>query len=265
MLKDIGMTNHIKYGIRKYSFWLSMFATVIGIVALIPICKIIALIIVILCFTLPFIIPFIESYIKRVFIIETIGKSNVSFEFEDLFNEDFIVITTNRYYDINPTGEYVSEDSVLGRFVNKFCCNNIVNLENSLKAQLERDEEGNIIPAQYGDYIKKEISGKTVYFLVFTDRFKSEQPDDFYIQSIQRFFKGLANENHGKIVCFPLLGDNNNLSDSGFINSEISFRSFLAMVNNFSIVNQRSELKIKIVALPEKRSELIDIVSSYSK
>lgn len=61
----------------------------------------------------------------------------------------------------------------------------------------------------------------------------------------------------------PLLGDNNNLSDSGFSNSETSFRNLVAMINNFEIMNQRSELKLKIVILPQKRSELINVVSSY--
>ena len=37
------------------------------------------------------------------------------------------------------------------------------------------------------------------------------------------------------------------------------------MINNFEIVNQRSELKLKIVALSKERSELIDIVSTYTK
>ena len=37
------------------------------------------------------------------------------------------------------------------------------------------------------------------------------------------------------------------------------------MINNFGIVNQRSELKLKIIALPEERSELINVVSSYNK
>ena len=50
------MMNHIKYAISRYSFWLSVFATVIGIVAIAPICDCIAIFSVILCFVLPFII-----------------------------------------------------------------------------------------------------------------------------------------------------------------------------------------------------------------
>ena len=45
----------------------------------------------------------------------------------------------------------------------------------------------------------------------------------------------------------------------------MSFKSLMAMVNNFEIVNQRSELKVRIVALQKKRSELINVLSSYSK
>ena len=75
----------------------------------------------------------------------------------------------------------------------------------------------------------------------------------------------MADENHGKTISIPLFGDNNNLSDSGFSNSEMSFKSLMAMVNNFEIVNQRSELKVRIVALQKKRSELINVLSSYTK
>lgn len=158
------MMNHIKYAISRYSFWLSVFATIIGIIAVIPICDCIAIFAVILCFVLPFIIPFLSSYRKQKFTIKTMGKSKIDFEFGDLFNEDYIVITTNRYYDINPTGQYISDDSLLGMFVQKFCSNHIAELEESLKAQLRRDARNNIIPAQYGEYIKKEIAEKTVYF-----------------------------------------------------------------------------------------------------
>ena len=259
------MMNHIKYAISRYSFWLSVFATVIGIVAIAPICDCMAIIFVILCFVLPFIIPLVISYHKQKFTIKTIGKSKVNFEFGDLLNEGYIVITTNRYYDINPTGEYISDDSILGKFVQKFCSNNVVEVEESLKAHLRRDAENNIIPAQYGEYIKKEIVDKTVYFLVFTDRNKNDQPKDFYIQAVQGFLNRIVNDNHGKTICIPLLGGNNNLSDSGFSDNVMSFISLIAMINNFGIVNQRSELKLKIIALPEERSELINVVSSYNK
>ena len=101
--------------------------------------------------------------------------------------------------------------------------------------------------------------------MVLTDRNKSDQPEDFYIKSIQTFLKKLLDENHGKTIAIPLFGDNNNLSNSGFSDSRITFKSLMAMINDFEIVNQRSELKLKIVALPEKRSELIDTISAYSK
>ena len=227
-----------------------------------PICEQLAVIIVIACFIFPFFIPLLSSYVKKEFAVKTMGNSKVSSVFGNLFDEDYIVITTNRYYDINPTGEYISEDSVLGMFVQTFC-NDIEELEERLKSHLERDSDNNILPAQYGEYVKENVNGKTVYFLVFTDRNKSNQPAGFYIQAVQGFFNRIVNENHGKIICMPLLGDNNNLSDSGFSNSETSFRNLVAMINNFEIMNQRSELKLKIVILPQKRSELINVVSSY--
>ena len=36
------------------------------------------------------------------------------------------------------------------------------------------------------------------------------------------------------------------------------------MINQFEIADQRSELKIEIVVLPEKRAELIDTIAFYS-
>ena len=55
------------------------------------------------------------------------------------------------------------------------------------------------------------------------------------------------------------------LCDSGFSDSEISLRSFMSMINDFEITNQRSTLKIKIVALPEKRAKLINVIKNYAK
>lgn len=259
------MINHIKYAISRYSFWLSLFAIVIGIIAVAPLCKCVAIFLVVVCFVMPFFIPLLTSCFIQKFRIKTIGKSKISFVFGNLFNEDYIVITTNRYYDINPTGEYISEDSILGKFVQNFCSNDIVEIEKSLKAQLSRDEGNHLIPAQYGEYIKKKIGNKTVYFLVFTDRNKSDQPKDFYIKTVQGFLNKIADENHGKTISIPLLGGNNNLSDSGFSDNVMAFKSLMTMINNFEIVNQRSELKLKIVALPRERSELISVVSSYIK
>lgn len=259
------MTNHIKYAISRYSFWLSIFATVIGTIAIVELDERIKISMLFGCFGLAFVIPLIGSYCKKKFLIKTIGKSKVQLEFGDLFDKECIVITTNRYYDINPTGEFVSDTSLLGQFVRRFCANNVIEVEEELKSHLRRDVENNILPGEYGESIKKEIAGKIVYFLIFTDRRKTDQPKDFYVKAVQGLFNGIENENHGKTICIPLLGNNDNLSESGFVNSEMSFVSLIAMINNFEIINQRSELKLKIVALPKERTELISVVSSYRK
>lgn len=258
------MMNHIKYALSKYSFWLSLFATVIGIIAIFPICKYMAIIVIFSCFTLAFIIPFIVSFVKRNFKVKSIGKSNITFTFGDLFDEECFVITTNRYFDVNPTGEYIAEDSLLGKFAKKYFQDNVSELEKLINEKLA-ETHNDSAPFQYGTNVKIQFKGRTIYFMAFTDRNKKDQPEDFYIQSIQTFFKNIINENHGKTIAIPLFGDNNNLSDSGFSNSEIAFKSLMSMINSFEMVNQRSELKLKIVALPEKRSELINLVSSYFK
>jgi hypothetical protein len=183
--------------------------------------------------------------------------------FGDLFKEECVVITTNNYFDISPTGEYISRESLIGSFVTEFCSNNITELEHELKSNLQHDSSNQIIPAEYGNYIKKTIAGKIVYFLVFTDRQKTNQPDDFYIRTLQTFFKSLVNENHGKTIALPLLGNNNNLSNSGFTNSETSFVNLMTMINCFEITNQRSELKLKIVAQPNERANLIKAITLF--
>lgn len=260
------MINHIKYALNKYFCLLGKIATVIGILKILP-NNGVALenSIVIFCFVLAFVIPFLDSYKRRTFKLKTVGKSNVLFAFGDLFNEECFVITTNRHFDVDPTGEYISDGSVLGKFVNEYFRNNANKLEDLIKTELYKDKGGNSAPFEYGKSVKIQLEGKVIYFLAFTDRNKADQPEDFYIQAIQTFFETIINENHGKTIAVPLLGDNNNLSNSGFSNSEMSFTSLIAMINNFEIVNQRSELKLKIVALPEKRSELINVVLSYSR
>lgn len=260
------MMNHIKYAKNKYWNWFGKLATVMGIIAVFPLCRIMAIIIVACCFVLAFIIPFIASFIKRTFKIKTIGKSNVTFGFGNLFDEECFVVTTNRYFDVNPTGEYIATNSLLAEFVRRFFPKNVTQLEKKIKEKLLKDEDENIVlPCEYGYSVKIQHKEKLIYFLAFTDRKKSDQPEDFYVQTLQTFLKNVADENHGKTICVPLFGNNNNLSDSGFSNSEISFKSLMAMINNFEIVNQRSELKLKIVALPEERSDLIEVVSSYAK
>ncbi len=257
------MINHIKYAFSRYPFWITWFATIIGIVAIFQFNFIASVLIVLACFLLPFIIPFVASYKKDLFELKTLGKTNVSLIFGNMFDEECVVITTNNYFDINPTGEFISRESLIGNFVTEFCSDNITELELELKSNLQRDSSNQIIPADYGHYIKKTIAGKIVYFLVFTDRQKTNQPDDFYIRTLQSFFKSLVNENHGKAIALPLLGNNNNLSNSGFTNSETSFVNLMTMINCFEITNQRSELKLKIVAQPNERVNLIKAIALF--
>lgn len=262
----ISMKNHIIYAKDEYWGWFGKLATVIGIIAIFPLCRCMAIIVIAFCFAFAFIIPFVTALVKRNFKIKTMNKSNISFRFGDLFDEECFVVTTNRYFDVNPTGDYIAENSLLAEFVRKFFPNNVTQLEQMIKEKLPKDEDNNIIlPSDYGASVKIQYSGKLIYFLAFTDRYKSNQPEDFYVQAVQSFLKKMADENHGKTISIPLFGDNNNLSDSGFSNSEMSFKSLMAMVNNFEIVNQRSESKVRIVALQKKRSELINVLSSYSK
>lgn len=262
----ISMKNYIIYAKDEYWGWFGKLATVIGIIAIFPLCRCMAIIVITFCFAFAFIIPFVTALVKCNFKIKTMNKSNISFRFGDLFDEECFVVTTNRYFDVNPTGDYIAENSLLAEFVRKFFPNNVTQLEQMIKEKLPKDEDNNIIlPSDYGASVKIQYSGKLIYFLAFTDRYKSNQPEDFYVQAVQSFLKKMADENHGKTIGIPLFGDNNNLSDSGFTNSEMSFKSLMAMVNNFEIVNQRSELKVRIVALPKKRSELINVLSSYTK
>lgn len=260
------LNNYIKYARSQYFDWLGKLATILGIVAILPICECFSKIIVIACFAFAFIIPFLKSFIKSEFKLKTIGKSNITFKFGDLFDEECFVVTTNCYFDVNPSGEYISEDSLLGSFVEKFFHNNVSQLESLINTELAKKCNGNNIDKfDYGTSIKINYNGKLIYFLAFTDRIKTDQPNNFYESTMQTFLTTIRNENHGKIISIPLIGDNNNLSESGFSSSEITFKSLMAMINNFEIVNQKSELKIKIVALPKKRPELINVVKSYSK
>lgn len=234
----ISMKNHIIYAKDEYWGWFGKLATVIGIIAIFPLCRCMAIIVIAFCFAFAFIIPFVTALVKRNFKIKTMNKSNISFRFGDLFDEECFVVTTNRYFDVNPTGDYIAENSLLAEFVRKFFPNNVTQLEQMIKEKLPKDEDNNIIlPSDYGASVKIQYSGKLIYFLAFTDRYKSNQPEDFYVQAVQSFLKKMADENHGKTISIPLFGDNNNLSDSGFSNSEMSFKSLMAMVNNFEIVN----------------------------
>lgn len=219
------------------------------------------MLIVIACFVLAFLIPLIIAMVRRNFKLNTVGKSEISFEFGDLFEENCFVITTNRYFDVSPTGEWIAPDSLLGTYVNKYFLNDTKRLETLIS-----NEIGNgITPHEYGKTIKIRHDGKIVYLLAFTDRKKTKQPQDFYEKSLQGFFETIVNENHGETIAVPLIGDNNILSDSGFKRSSTTFKCLIAMINSFDTRHQRSGIKLKIVALPKKRAELINVVHTYSK
>lgn len=258
------MMSYIKYAFSQYFTWLGYIAVIIGLVAVIPFDEKynrIVLFIVLACFVLSFIIPFITAMVRRNFKILTVGRSDISFAFDDLFKEKCFVITTNRHYDVNPNGEWVSPDSLLGIYVNKYFHNDIRSLETLISAKLG----SSVAPYEYGKTIKIHHDDKIVYLLAFTDRKKTKQPKDFYEKSLQSLFETIVNENHGKTIAIPLIGDNNNLSNSGFDSSAKTFKSLMAMINSFDTRHQTSGIKLKIIALPKKRAELINVVHSYLK
>ena len=258
------MNNHFKYALSKYTYWFTGFATIIGVIAIVPVCTPIAISIVIACFLLPFIIPLVISYTKKEFRIKTIGYSRVTVAFGDLFEEDCFVITTNRNFDVKPDGKYVAEKSVLGLFVQRFFQNDTKELEKLISSQLLLNENGDIIPEQYGKTINVSIQNKLVYFMAFTDREKSKQPKDFYLKSMRGFLKELSKANHGKTISIPLIGNNNNLSDTGFHSCEMTFESIITMINEFEIENPKSELKLRIVVLPKNRAEIIKSIALHT-
>lgn len=257
------MTSYIKYALSQYFTWLGYVATIIGLVAVVPFDEeynSIALLIVIICFASALIIPFVIAVVRRKFKLKTIGKSDISFEFGDLFEEKCFVITTNRYYDVIPTGDLIAPNSLLGIYANKYFLNDTERLKSLISAELGNS----VAPYEYGKTIKIQHDNKKVYLLVFTDRKKTNQPKDFYEKTLQGLFETIVNENHGETIAVPLIGDNNILSDSGFDNSAITFKCLMAMINCFDTRHPRSGIKLKIIALPEKREELIKAVHSYS-
>ncbi|MEA4847163.1 MAG: DUF6430 domain-containing protein [Clostridiaceae bacterium] len=258
------MMCYIKYACLQYFTWLGYIAIIIGLVAVIPVDEeynYIALIVVIICFALAFVIPFLIAVKRCKFKIKTVGKSNVSFEFGNLLEERCFVITTNRYFDVNPTGEWIAPNSLLGIYANKYFPNDIERLE----ALIDAEVGDRSVLYEYGKTIKIQHDGKIVYLLAFTDRKKTKQPKDFYEKSLQGVFEFIVNENHGETIAIPLIGDNNDLSDSGFDNSIITFKCLMTMINSFETRHPRSGIKLKIVALPEKRAELINAVHSYTQ
>ena len=255
------MKNRIKYARLRFCHWITVFSTLLGIIACISFCFCTALILVIGCFLLAFIIPFIGAGVKKSFKIYTSGKTHVSLSFGDLFEEECFVVTTNLYFDIIPDeGKYISDGSVIGQYINS--------LDEEFRIQLQKDLKDELTNtvgdhAEYGHVMKRHIDGKIVYFLAFTDRLKTDQPSDFYVTTILKFFNFLVNENHGKTISVPLIGDMNELSDSGFTDSVETLNSLIAMINCFEIINQRSKLKLKIVVKEDKRADIIDTIARY--
>ena len=258
------MKNHIRYALSRYSNWFSWLATIIGLIAIFPLNRLWAILIVVTCVTLAFIIPFVISIIKRDFSIKTVGNSKVTVHFGDIFEEECFVITTNRYFDVDSSEEHISEASLLGLFVDKFYHNNIAELKNVIREKITIDAEGHIKPVPYGKTVFFQKDEKIIYLMAFTDRKKSAQPKDFYLKAVKGLLKELSEANHGKTIAIPLLGENNNLSNTGFSNCEVAFESLVSMINSFGIANPQAELRLKIVILPNKKTELIKVISNYA-
>lgn len=259
------MINHFKYAFSRFPYLFSCFAIVIGVIELIQLCLQVAVTIIITSIVLSFLIPLIVSYFKHEFRIRTLGHSKVTVAFGNLFDEECFVVTTNRYFDIIPDGNYITEDSVLGDFVNSFFHNNTNELKDIISSQLPLGENKNIKRVPYGKTISFKCNDKLVYFMALTDREKSSQPKDFYIKAMREFLKEISQANHGKTISIPLIGNNNNLSDTGFYSCEMTLESIITMINEFEIENPKSELKLRIVVLPENRAKIIKSISLHTR
>ena len=259
------MMNHFKYAISRFTCWFSGFAVIIGVISITQICFPAAVAIIIASVVWSFLIPLLISLIKKEFVIHTIGHSKVSVAFGDLFDEECFVVTTNRYFNVKPDGKYIAEGSVLGDFVNRFYHDNTNVLQDIISSQLHSDENKSFKPVAYGKTICFYVDDKIVYFMALTDREKSKQPKDFYLKSMRAFLKELSEANHGKTISVPLIGNNNNLSGTGFHSSEMTFESLITMINEFEIENPKSELKLKIVVLPENRADIIKSIALHTR
>lgn len=257
------MINYFKYAFSRFFVWLGYFAVVVSIISLLPIEFKLAIIFVLLSLLLSFIIPLVISIKKKEFNIKVIGSSKVSIKFGDIFDEDCFLITTNRYFDVDVNGELVSESSLLGLFIKKYYESKTEDLKGLIDQKLV--SKGIKCPTQYGTTILINNNKKWIYLMAFTDRKKTAQTKDFYIKSIKGFLKEIINANHGKVIALPLLGDNNNLSNSGFLDSGMALDSLIALINEFGIENPTCELKLRIVILPKKRASVISSVMRYAK
>lgn len=116
------LINYIKYAFSQYLYWLGIFATLITVVSIFPldIDEPFRLIVLGASFLFPFIIPLSVSFFRKNFRLKTIGKTKLSLLFGNLFNEKCFVVTTDIYFDVDPTGEWISPSSLLGKFVDCF-------------------------------------------------------------------------------------------------------------------------------------------------
>lgn len=261
--------NHIKYACYRYPFWIGWLSVIIGIVAIIPFPEqwsiAVPIAIVALCFLTAFIMPLLNSIFKKEYKIATIGKSSISLRFGSIFDQDCFVVTTNRNFDVTPDDQYISRTSLLAKFVDAFYHNNVSSLISEIASKLGTNSDGTIIRQKYGKTISINKESKIIYLMAFTDRDKNKQPDDFYISAIRELLKEISNSNHGRTISIPLFGSNNTLSNSGFANYSVALESIVTMIKLFEIENQRSELKIQIVVLPETRNDIIDTIAKLKK
>lgn len=256
--------NHLRYALSEYTKWFSGLAIIIGVIAVFPLCKVLALIVIGGCVLGALIFPLLVSFIKKDFTLKVIGNSKVTVHFGDLFEDECFLVTSNRFFDVDAEEGYISKTSLLGLFVERFYDNNIDKLKQFIKDNLELDDDLKIKKSPYGKTIGFRDAGKYIYIMAFTDRKKTDQPKDFYYKAVKGFLNEITNANHGMTIAIPLIGDDNTLSNSGFSDSMMTFEGLISVINSWGIENPRVGLKLKIVILPKKRSELIAAISKHT-
>ncbi len=210
---------------------------------------------------------FISLFIHRRKTYSCIKDSNSDMSFDmnvtDIFsNSDAscFVIPTNTYFRTKLEGEYISPDSVQGRFQLKYFGNDIDGMLDKLISESlnsqgisytnDVDCYGNVKKYPVGTVAKIDYKGKHYYFVAINDVNKNGTPINQNINNIDIALKGifdaLITNGHCGVLCIPLIG-----SGRASIHEATKEEVFKRIIDFFITSNYKIAKKIIISISPK--------------
>lgn len=194
----------------------------------------------------------------------------IGFRVQDFFwvNADSYVIPTNTYFRTKREGDYISSQSVQGRFQDKYYKKREYELDKHIAESLatqriegtiSRDQFGNVKKYPVGTVAKIDHKGKHYYFVALNDVNEYGKPVEQNLKNIDKALSGVVKAikefGHCDTICIPLIG-----TGRAAIKEATIENVFQSTVNTFAESTEKLSPKVIVCINPndyiEGRAEI---------